>query len=68
MLSISVTKLIQGTDPLKKMLQRIPTAFTQAKTGDTTGNLFNEINQIAYSLYQIKYITLKIYNNIMNSR
>ena len=52
---------------LKQMLQRLPIALAQAKTGNTTENLVKEIRQIAYSLYQAKEITKKVYNNIMYS-
>ena len=49
------------------MLQRLPRALTQVKTGNTSENLLNEIRQIIYSLYRAKEITKKVYNNIMNS-
>ena len=48
------------------MLQRLPIALAQAKAGNTSENLLNEIIQIIYSLYQQKEITEKVYN-IMNS-
>ena len=35
----------------KQMLQGLPTAFAQVKTGNTSENLLNEIRQIIYSLY-----------------
>ena len=44
------------------MLQRLPIALGQVKSGNTSGNL-----QIIYSLYRAKEITKKVYNNIMNS-
>ena len=50
-----------------KMLQRLPIAFAQLKTGNPFENLLNEIRQMIYSLYQKKEITEKVYNNIMNS-
>ena len=50
-----------------KMLQRLPIAFAQLKTGNAFENLLNEICQMIYSLYQKKEITEKVYNNIMNS-
>ena len=50
-----------------KMLQRLPIAFAQLKTGNAFENLLNEIRQMIYSLYQKKEITEKVYNNIMNS-
>ena len=49
------------------MLQRLPIALVQVKSGNTSENLLNEIRQIIYSLYRIKEITKKVYNNIMNS-
>ena len=48
------------------MLQRLPIALAQAKAGNTSENLLNEIIQIIYSLYQEKEITEKVYN-IMHS-
>ena len=48
---------------LKQMLQR----FAQAKAGNNSENLLNEIRQIIYSLYQPKEITKKVYNNLMES-
>ena len=35
------------------------------KAGDNSESLLNEARQIVYSLYQLKQITKKIYNNIM---
>ena len=49
------------------MLQRLPIALAQVKTGNTSENLLNEIRQIIYSLYRAKEITEKLYNSIMNS-
>ena len=49
------------------MLQRLPIAFTQVKTGNTSENLLNEIRKNIYSLYQANEITEKVYYNIMNS-
>ena len=51
----------------KQMRQRLPIAFTQIKTGNTSANLKNEIYQIIHSLYQAKEIAKEVYNNIMNS-
>ena len=51
----------------KQMLQRLPIALAQVKTGNNSQNLLNEIRQIVYSLYQPKEITKKISNNIINS-
>ena len=49
------------------MLQRLPIAFSQVKTGNNSENLLNEIKQIVYSLCQSKEITKKVYNNIIKS-
>ena len=48
------------------MLQRLPIALAQVKTGNTSENLLNEITQIIYSLFRAKEVTKKVYNNIMN--
>ena len=49
------------------MLQRLPVVLAQVKARNTSENLLNEIRQILYSLYQVKEITKKVYNDIMNS-
>ena len=49
------------------MLQRLPVALAQVKTGITSENLQKKIRQIIYPLYCAKEITKKVYNNIMNS-
>ena len=49
------------------MLQRLPIAFVQVKTGRNSENLLNEIRQIVYSLYHSKEITEKVYNDIIKS-
>ena len=41
------------------MLQRLPRALAQAKAGNTSENLLNEIWQIIYSLHPGKEITKK---------
>ena len=51
----------------KQMIQRLPIALAQVKTGNNSENLLNEIRQIIYSLYQSKKITEKVYNNLMKS-
>ena len=51
----------------KQMLQRLPIALAQVKAGNMSENLLNEICQILYSLFRVKEITKKVYNNIMNS-
>ena len=43
------------------MLQRLPIALAQVKSGNNSENLLNEIRQIVYSLYQSKEITEKVY-------
>ena len=48
------------------MLQRLTIALAQVKAGNTFENLLNEIRKVIYSLYQVKEITRKVYNNIMN--
>ena len=52
----------------KQMLQRLPIALAQIKTGNNSQSLLNEIRQILYSLYQSKEITKKVYNKIIKSR
>ena len=42
------------------MLQILPIALAQVKTGNNLDNLLNEIRQIVYSLYQSKEITKKV--------
>ena len=49
------------------MLKRVPIALAQIKEGNNSESLLNEIRQIAYSLYQSKKITKKVYNNIIKS-
>ena len=51
----------------KEMLQRLPIALTKIKAGNNSKSLLNEIRQIAYSLYQSKEITKKVYNNKIKS-
>ena len=51
----------------KQMLQRLPIALAQVKAGNTSENLLNEIRQVIHSLYWAKWITRKVYNNMMNS-
>ena len=43
----------------KQMLQRLPIALAQVKTGYNSKSLLNQIRQIVYSLYQSKQITKK---------
>ena len=51
----------------KQMLQRLPIALAQVKSGNNSESLLNKIRQIVYSLYQSKQITKKVYNNIIKS-
>ena len=51
----------------KQMLQRLPIALAQITAGNNSESLLNEIRQIVYSLYQLKEITRKVYNNIIKS-
>ena len=51
----------------KQLLQRLPIALAEVKTGSNSENLLNEIRQIVYSLYQSEEITKKVYNNIIKS-
>ena len=41
------------------MLQRLPIAHRQVKTGNTSENSLNEIRQIIYSLHRAKENTKK---------
>ena len=49
------------------MSQRLPVALAQIKAGNSSETLLNEIRQIVYSLYQLKEITKKVYNNMIKS-
>ena len=51
----------------RQMLQRLPIAVARVKAGNDSESLLNEIRQIAYSLYQSKEITKKVYNRIIES-
>ena len=51
----------------KQMLQRLPIAFAQVKAGNNSESLLTEIKQIIYSLYHLKEITKKVYNNLIKS-
>ena len=50
-----------------QILQRLPIALAQVHAANNSENLLNEIRQIAYSLYQSKKITKKVYNNKIKS-
>ena len=49
------------------MLQRLPTALALVKAGNMSKNLLNKICRIIFSLYRTKWITKKVYSNILNS-
>ena len=49
------------------MLQRLLIELAYVKADKTSESLLNEIRQIIYSLYWVKEITQKVYNNIINS-
>ena len=53
---------------LKQMLQRLPISLAQVKAGNTSENLLNEICRTIYYIYiyQVKEITKRVYNNLMN--
>ena len=57
-MSETKTKLTKGTGlkmlTAKGMLQRLPIALAQVKSGNNSESLLNEIRQIVYSLYQSK--------------
>ena len=49
------------------MFWRLSVAPAWVQADSTSENLLNKIFQIIYSFYRAKEITLKVYNNIMNS-
>ena len=51
----------------KQILQRLLIALAQVKAGNNSESLLNEIRQIVYSLYQLKQMTEKVYNHIIES-
>ena len=51
----------------KQMFWRLPVAPPRVQAGSTSEKLLNKICLIIYSLYRAKEITLKVYNNTMNS-
>ena len=53
---------------LKQLLQRLPIALAQVKTGNNSESLLNKIRQTIYSLYQSKEITKKVYNTIKTTQ
>ena len=71
MMSEANVKATKGTElkilTPKQMLQRLAIALAQAKAGNNSKSVLNEIRKIVYSLYQSKQITKKVYNNIIKS-
>ena len=69
MMSEANVKATKGTElkilTPKQMLQRLAIALAQAKAGNNSKSVLNEIGKIVYSLYQSKQITKKVYNNII---
>ena len=51
----------------KEMQERLSIALAQAKVGNTSENLLNQIRKIMYSLFRAKKITKKVCYNIINS-
>ena len=51
----------------KQMIQRLPIALAQAKAGNNSESLLNEMRQIVYNLHRSKQISKKVYNNIIKS-
>ena len=50
----------------KQTLQKLPIALAEVKAGNNSENLFSEIQQIVYSLYQSKEITRKVSITYLN--
>ena len=71
MMSEANVKATKGTElkilTPKQMLQRLAIALAQAKAGNNSKSVLNEIGKIVYSLCQSKQITKKVYNNIIKS-
>ena len=71
MMSEAKTEASKGTGlkilTPKQMFQRLPIALAQVKAVNNSESLLNEIRQIVYSLYQLKQIARKVYNNIIKS-
>ena len=51
----------------EQLLQRLPIALAQVKTGNNSESLLNEIWKVVYFLCLSKEITKKVYNNIIKS-
>ena len=63
-MSIRVAKSLT-VDVLK--YQTLPIALALVKAANTSEKLLNQIRQIIYFLYQVKEVTKKVRNSIMNS-
>ena len=50
----------------KQTLQKLPIALAEVKAGNNSENLFSEIQQIVYSLYQSKEIARKVSITYLN--
>ena len=50
-----------------QMLKRLLIAPAQIKEGNNSESSLSEIRKIVYSLYRLKEITKKVYNNIIKS-
>ena len=48
-----------------QMLSRLPINLAQLKAGNNSEKLKNEIRQLLYSLYRLKNMTNKVYNNLI---
>ena len=65
-IKISNCKQLKTLTP-EQMLQRLPIALTQVKSGNTAESLLNKIRQTIYCFYRTKKISKIVYNNIMIS-
>ena len=48
-----------------QMLNRLPINLAQLKAGNNSEKLKNEIRQLLHSLYRLKNMTNKVYNNLI---
>ena len=48
-----------------QMLSRLPISLAQLEAGNNSNKLKNEIRQLLYSLYRLKNMTKKVYNNLI---
>ena len=49
------------------MLQRLPIALAEVKTGSNSQSILNKIGQIVFFVHQSKQITKKLYIDIIKS-